>query len=126
MSLLDDAIDVAALRPLLAANALGFGLLALVASVFHLGRPLYAFRAVLGLRHSWLSREIVAFGLFAGLATAYSMRWYFIGSKAATALWTIMFQRWQSCNCGFCRHGSAMARLVVLQASAQSRCFVRS
>ena len=25
-----------------------------------------AFRAVIGLRHSWLSREIVAFGLFAG------------------------------------------------------------
>jgi DMSO reductase anchor subunit len=63
---------VAALRPLLAANALGFGLLALSASVFHLGRPMYAFRAVLGLRHSWLSREIVAFGLFAALASAYA------------------------------------------------------
>ena len=36
---------------------------------FHLGRPLYAFRAVLGLRHSWLSREIVAFGAFAGSAS---------------------------------------------------------
>ena len=34
------------------------GLLALAASMFHLGRPLYAFRAVLGLRTSWLSREI--------------------------------------------------------------------
>jgi DMSO reductase anchor subunit len=71
-SLLEDRF-AAALRPLLAANALGFGLLALSASVFHLGRPLYAFRAVLGLRHSWLSREIVAFGLFAGLATAYAI-----------------------------------------------------
>src|SRR6185369_7674803 len=33
------------------------------------GRPLYAFRAVLGLRRSWLSREIVAFGLWAAIAT---------------------------------------------------------
>jgi formate dehydrogenase iron-sulfur subunit len=52
--------------------ALALGLLALGASVFHLGRPLYAFRAVLGIGHSWLSREIAAFGAFAGLATAYA------------------------------------------------------
>ena len=55
---------------------LALGLLALAASTLHLGRPLYAFRAMLGLRHSWLSREIVAFGLFATLATAYAAcRW---------------------------------------------------
>ena len=36
----------------------------------HLGRPQYAYRAVIGLRHSWLSREIVAFGLFAVAAQA--------------------------------------------------------
>jgi formate dehydrogenase iron-sulfur subunit len=60
------------LRPIHALNALGFGLLALGASTLHLGRPGYAFRAVLGLRHSWLSREIVAFGLFAALASAYA------------------------------------------------------
>lgn len=62
----------ATLRPLHAAAALGFGLLALAASLFHLGRPQYAFRAVVGLRHSWLSREILAFGAFAGLATLYA------------------------------------------------------
>jgi DMSO reductase anchor subunit len=61
-----------ALRPLHAVNSLGFGLLALAASLFHLGRPRYAFRAVLGLRHSWLSREIVAFGAFAGAASLYA------------------------------------------------------
>jgi len=38
------------------------GLVALGASVLHLGRPQYAFRAILGLTHSWLSREIVGFG----------------------------------------------------------------
>lgn len=47
---------------------LGVGLLALAASIFHLGRPWYAFRAFIGIKHSWLSREIVAFGIFAVLA----------------------------------------------------------
>ena len=50
--------------------ALVLGLLALGASTLHLGRPQYAFRAVLGLRTSWLSREIVAFGAFATAAMA--------------------------------------------------------
>jgi Fe-S-cluster-containing dehydrogenase component/DMSO reductase anchor subunit len=46
---------------------LGFLLLlgGLTASTLHLGRPLYAFRALIGLGHSWLSREVAAFGLFA-------------------------------------------------------------
>lgn len=60
------------LRPVHAVAALGFGLLALGSSLLHLGRPQFAFRAILGLRHSWLSREIVAFGLFAGCASAYA------------------------------------------------------
>jgi formate dehydrogenase iron-sulfur subunit len=60
------------IRPLNSVVAIGFGLLALATSVFHLGRPQYAFRAVIGLRHSWLSREIVAFGIFAVLACAYA------------------------------------------------------
>jgi Fe-S-cluster-containing dehydrogenase component/DMSO reductase anchor subunit len=47
------------------------GLAGLTASLLHLGRPLHAYRAVLGIRHSWLSREVVAFGLFAKLAVAY-------------------------------------------------------
>ena len=60
-------------RPIHAAGALLFGLVALGTSLFHLGRPRYAYRAVIGLRHSWLSREIVAFGLFAPLAAVYAM-----------------------------------------------------
>lgn len=60
------------IQPLLVVNGLGFGVLALSASLLHLGRPWLAFRAVLGMRHSWLSREIAAFGLFAGLAGAYT------------------------------------------------------
>lgn len=40
------------------------------AATLHLGRPQYAFRALLGVTHSWLSREIVAFGAFMPLAVA--------------------------------------------------------
>ncbi len=43
-------------------------LLAIAVSVMHLGRPQFAFRAVIGFRRSWLSREIVAFGLLGGLS----------------------------------------------------------
>jgi len=64
--------DIAAsVRPLHLCAALVLGLLGLGASVFHLGRPFYAFRALLGLRTSWLSREILAFGFFAAASTAY-------------------------------------------------------
>jgi formate dehydrogenase iron-sulfur subunit len=38
------------------------------ASVFHLGRPLGAWRFFLGLRTSWMSREILAFAIFAAVA----------------------------------------------------------
>jgi formate dehydrogenase iron-sulfur subunit len=52
--------------------ALALGLLALVASTVHLGRPQYGFRAIMGIKHSWMSREIACFGAFAGLAMAYA------------------------------------------------------
>jgi len=45
---------------------------------------LLAWRAVLGLRHSWLSREILAFGLFAGAATAASASTWSGGPPALT------------------------------------------
>jgi formate dehydrogenase iron-sulfur subunit len=63
------------LEPARAAHAiiaLGAGLLALGASTLHLGRPQYAFRAVIGIRTSWLSREVLAFGAFAGTAALYA------------------------------------------------------
>jgi Fe-S-cluster-containing dehydrogenase component/DMSO reductase anchor subunit len=74
------------LYPLHAASALGFGLLALAASLFHLGRPHLAFRAFLGLRHSWLSREIVAFGAFAALASLYAGAVYLSPTSTATTV----------------------------------------
>lgn len=67
-----DETMIAAMRPLHSLSALVFGLLALASSTLHLGRPQYAYRAIVGLRHSWLSREIVAFGIFAKLAVIYA------------------------------------------------------
>ncbi len=52
--------------------ALALGLLAIGASTLHLGRPHLAFRALIGLRTSWLSREALGFALFAKLAVAYA------------------------------------------------------
>lgn len=54
---------------LLAAAGWLAGAAGLFASVFHLGKPLRAWRVFLGLRKSWLSREAVIFGAWFGLAT---------------------------------------------------------
>jgi Fe-S-cluster-containing dehydrogenase component/DMSO reductase anchor subunit len=53
----------------LLAIGLGLGHLGLAASLLHLGRPQFAYRALIGIRHSWLSREVAAFGAFAATAT---------------------------------------------------------
>jgi Fe-S-cluster-containing dehydrogenase component/DMSO reductase anchor subunit len=50
------------------------GVFGIALSVLHLGQPLKAWRAFLGWRKSWLSREIIAFGLFAKLG-AVSLLW---------------------------------------------------
>jgi formate dehydrogenase iron-sulfur subunit len=65
---------------------IGFGALnaGLVASVFHLGRPLGAWRFFLGLRTSWMSREILGFGIFAGAAfVAAALCWVNPKSRSA-------------------------------------------
>lgn len=49
---------------------LGLGLGVLALSVVHLGRPQRAWRAVLGLRGSWLSREVLLATAFVALAAA--------------------------------------------------------
>ncbi|SIO24747.1 nitrate reductase (quinol-dependent), transmembrane subunit [Singulisphaera sp. GP187] len=65
------------------------GLVGINASLLHLGRPLYAYRALIGLRHSWLSREVAAFGLFANVALAHGAALWFrpdwLGLSAAAA-----------------------------------------
>lgn len=59
-------------RPVHLAAAFALGMLGMGASLFHLGRPWYAYRAFIGLFTSWLSREIVCFGAFAALASVYA------------------------------------------------------
>jgi Fe-S-cluster-containing dehydrogenase component/DMSO reductase anchor subunit len=54
-----------ATSPTLSFMAAIFFYLGMAASIFHLGQPLKAWRFFLGLRTSWLSREILAFSLFA-------------------------------------------------------------
>jgi DMSO reductase anchor subunit len=63
---------------------LGIGLTALAASTLHLGRPIYAYRALKMWRRSWLSREVLLFTLFAGMASAYSAALRFGWPAAAT------------------------------------------
>lgn len=63
----------AATRPGLAAiTALTVAGLALSASTLHLGRPIHAYRALRMWRRSWLSREVLLFTLFAGVAALYA------------------------------------------------------
>lgn len=61
-------VDQGRISTILTTISAGLCHLGLAASLFHLGRPLYAYRALIGLRHSWLSREVAAFGLFSQLA----------------------------------------------------------
>jgi formate dehydrogenase iron-sulfur subunit len=56
------------------------GVLALAASTLHLGRPRHALRALIGLRTSWLSREVLAFGLFTPLAAGYAASSWWSGT----------------------------------------------
>lgn len=52
--------------------AAAVGALAVAASFTHLGRPLMAWRAFLGVRTSWMSREIVAFATYTPLVVSYA------------------------------------------------------
>lgn len=43
----------------------------------HLGRPIHAWKAMRGLRRSWLSREVLTLSLFAGAAGAFAGMLFF-------------------------------------------------
>ena len=57
--------------------SLGIAGVSLAASPLHLGRPAYAYRALKGLRTSWLSREVLNLSLFAGVAAAFAGMLFF-------------------------------------------------
>ncbi len=59
-------LKVAALASLVLAGA------SLGTSILHLGRPIYAWRAMRGLRRSWLSREVLTLSLFACAAGVFA------------------------------------------------------
>ncbi len=48
------------------------GAVALGASLFHLGRPTHAFKALRNLRTSWLSREVALLSVFSGASLGYA------------------------------------------------------
>lgn len=68
--------------------SLAVGGLALGASTMHLGRPIHAYRALKMWKRSWLSREVLLFGLFSKVSFAYAaLLWLsFPGSRLAGAL----------------------------------------
>jgi formate dehydrogenase iron-sulfur subunit len=68
------------------ASAFAFFLLnaGLGGATLHLGRPLGAWRFFLGLRTSWMSREILVFSIFAAVAaSATAAAWFLPGSMIA-------------------------------------------
>jgi DMSO reductase iron-sulfur subunit len=71
--------------------SLGLAGLSLGASTMHLGRPIYAWRALRGLRRSWLSREVLSLGLFSAVASVYAGLLYLdLAGRAFAGLLTVL------------------------------------
>jgi formate dehydrogenase iron-sulfur subunit len=65
--------------------------ISLGASTLHLGRPIYAWRALKGLRRSWLSREVLTLSLFAGAASAFAgMLWLDLPGRGILGIFTFI------------------------------------
>lgn len=80
-----DESRIAALASLVLAG------ISLSASTLHLGRPIHAWRAMRGVRRSWLSREVLTLSLFAGAASIFAGILFFglpgrFAAGSATAL----------------------------------------
>jgi Fe-S-cluster-containing dehydrogenase component len=68
------AAGLKAIVPIAAWQFAGASALAMGLGALHLGRPGRSYRAILNLRRSWLSREVVTTSAFFGLGTAYLWR----------------------------------------------------
>jgi len=77
-------LGIAALASLLV------GALALTASTLHLGRPIHAYRALRMWRRSWLSREVLLFTSFSGVATVYAALLWFGAPEGAAYVRTLV------------------------------------
>ena len=60
-----------ATQPIALLASFALAAISLATATLHLGRPIYAWRALKGLRRSWLSREVLALSMFAGFAGIY-------------------------------------------------------
>jgi DMSO reductase anchor subunit len=68
------------------------GSLALGSSTLHLGRPAFAYRALKMWKRSWLSREVLLFSLFSGVAAVYSLwLWFHLPGSAGLGALTTLF-----------------------------------
>jgi DMSO reductase anchor subunit/ferredoxin len=74
-SFLPSPVDPAPLAFSIVATSVG--VVGVHLALLHLGRPMYAFRAFLGWRKSWLSREAILFGVYMGAMTLTSGAWWF-------------------------------------------------
>jgi formate dehydrogenase iron-sulfur subunit len=72
-------VGLALLAGLASVAALLVGHAALAGTLFHLGRPIHAFKAVRAWRRSWLSREVIAFSVYAGVAVLPAAK--FVGEQ---------------------------------------------
>ena len=71
--------------------SLGLAAISLGASTLHLGRPIYAWRALKGLRRSWLSREVLTLSLFAGAAHLFAgLLMFDLPGRGAAGLGTLL------------------------------------
>jgi Fe-S-cluster-containing dehydrogenase component/DMSO reductase anchor subunit len=67
------------------------GGLALSASTLHLGRPIHAYRAIRMWRRSWLSREVLLFSAFSGVAAVYAaMLWFGVPGGGPVGALTVL------------------------------------
>jgi formate dehydrogenase iron-sulfur subunit len=75
-----------------ALGSLAIAGLALAGSTMHLGRPIYAYRALKMWKRSWLSREVLMFGAFSNMAAFYAgaLRLNLLCSSALGALTVLL------------------------------------
>jgi DMSO reductase anchor subunit len=87
------ALLLRAAQPMLLTLLLTITSVALNISVFHLGRPAYAWRALKMWRRSWLSREVLLFGLFFGAIASFTLASWLLTPAIATLLHSSMLQQ---------------------------------
>jgi Fe-S-cluster-containing dehydrogenase component/DMSO reductase anchor subunit len=89
--------------------ALFVGLIGVALSLLHLGQPLKAWRAFLGWRRSWLSREIIAFGTLPA------------GGAAILACWWLQNEAWMRAAVTATAAGAVIAVLCSVMVYVDTR-----